>query len=458
MTQPEPGAPPAATAIGRHRFVWGTRTYVMGIVNATPDSFSGDGVLDPAAAAAQARRMVADGADLLDIGAESTRPGHVPLSVDVEWARLAPVLHAVRAAVAVPLSVDTAKAAVAARAFAAGADALNDIHGLRADPAFGPLLARTGGAAVLMHNQRGRRFSGDVIADVRAGLRASLQLARDAGVDERRVILDPGFGFGWEPAQNLELLRRLGELRDLGRPLLVGTSRKSTIGHVLERAEGERAWGTAATVALAIAAGADIVRVHDVREMAEVARVADAVVRGWPPAERRVWLGLGGNLGDRLAVFRRALAGLEAGGVAVQLVSAAYETPPWGVVDQPRFANAALQGRTALAPHALLALAKRLEAEAGRDFAAPRNSARPLDIDLLLIEGVQLDESQLTVPHTHLHERAFVLVPLAEIAPALRHPRLGRTMRELAATVAADGIESLADAGWWLPPGDGRAS
>jgi 2-amino-4-hydroxy-6-hydroxymethyldihydropteridine diphosphokinase len=144
--------------------------------------------------------------------------------------------------------------------------------------------------------------------------------------------------------------------------------------------------------------------------------------------------------------------------VAVQLVSAVYETPPWGIVDQPRFANAALQGRTALAPHALLALAKRLEAEAGRDFAAPRNSARPLDIDLLLIEGVQLDEPKLTVPHTHLHERAFVLVPLAEIAPALRHPRLGRTMRELAAAVDADGIESLADAGWWLPRGDGHAS
>ena len=462
MSPPEPSAPPAATVIGRHRFAWGSRTYVMGIVNATPDSFSGDGVLDPAVAAAQARRMVAAGADLLDIGAESTRPGHVPLPVDAEWARLAPVLHAIRAAVAVPLSVDTAKAAVAERAFAAGADALNDIHGLRADPALGPLLARAGGAAVLMHNQRGRPFSGDVIADVRTGLRASLQLARDAGIDEQRVILDPGFGFGWEPAQNLELLRRLGELRDppsgLGRPLLIGTSRKSTIGHVLERPEGARAWGTAATVALAVAAGVDIVRVHDVREMAEVARMADAVVRGWPPAERRVWLGLGGNVGDRLAVFRRALAGLEAGGVAVQLVSAVYETPPWGIVDQPRFANAALQGRTALAPHALLALAKRIEAAAGRDFAAPRNSARPLDIDLLLIEGVQLDEPELTVPHTHLHERAFVLVPLAEIAPALRHPRLGTTMRELAAAVSADGIELLADAGWWPPRSNGDAS
>jgi len=464
-----PAPTPVAFGPPRHtRFAWGARTYLMGVINASPDSFSGDGIADPKAAAAIARRMVSEGVDLIDIGAASTRPGHAPVPPEEEWERLAPVLSAVRSAVAVPITVDTSKASVARRALAAGADAINDTNGLRADPA---LVEAIGGGreknaprtrptpAVLMHNQRGRPFSGDVIADVRAGLRASLKLARDAGVDERRLILDPGFGFGWEPAQNLELLRRLGELRDLGRPLLIGTSRKSTIGLVLERAEAERAWGTAATVALAIAAGADIVRVHDVREMAEVARMTDAVVRRWPPAERRVWLGLGGNVGDRLAVFRRALAGLEAGGVAVQLVSAVYETPPWGIVDQPCFANAALQARTALAPHDLLALAKRLEAAAGRDFAAPRNSARPLDIDLLHVEGVQLEEPVLTLPHLHLHERAFVLVPLAEIAPELRHPRLGATMLELRAAVSDAGIEPLGELAWWLPalrPGAGH--
>ncbi len=135
-----------------------------------------------------------------------------------------------------------------------------------------------------MHNQRGRASSGDVIADIRAGFEESLRLARDAEVDERLLILDPGFGFGWEPVQNLELLRRLAELRSFGRPLLLGTSRKSTIGLVLGRAEEERLWGTAATVALAVQAGADIVRVHDVRAMSDVARMADAVVRGWSPA------------------------------------------------------------------------------------------------------------------------------------------------------------------------------
>ena len=246
---------PTPITIGSRTFEWGARTYVMGIVNATPDSFSGDGVLDSAFAADQAARMVEEGADLLDLGAESTRPGHEPLSADEEWARLEPVLRAVRVAVDVPISVDTSKAAVAERAFDAGADALNDVHALRADAALAPLLARRGLPAVLMHNQRGRAFGGDVIADLRAGFEESIAIAERAGVSREALILDPGFGFGWEPAQNLEMLRRLGELRVLGRPLLIGTSRKSTIGLVLDRPVEERAWGTAATVALAIAGG-----------------------------------------------------------------------------------------------------------------------------------------------------------------------------------------------------------
>lgn len=265
--------------IGGRRFEWGARTYVMGIVNVTPDSFSGDGVLDPALAAEQAARMVAEGADLIDVGAESTRPGHAPLSVADEWSRLDAPLRAIRARVDVPITVDTSKAGVAERAFDAGADALNDVRALLADADLAPLLARRGLPAVVMHNQRDRTFGGDVIGDIRAGLGESLEVAERAGVDPRRLILDPGFGFGWEPAQNLEMVRRLGELRDLGRPLLVGVSRKSTLGLVLDKPEAERAWGTAAAVALAVQGGADIVRVHDVAEMADVVRIADAITR-----------------------------------------------------------------------------------------------------------------------------------------------------------------------------------
>ena len=274
---------PEPFAIGRTRFKWGARTFVMGIVNATPDSFSGDGVLDPARAAEQAQRMVEEGADLLDIGAESTRPDFPAIDADEEWARLEPVLRAVRAAVDVPISVDTSKAPVAARAFEAGADALNDVKGLLGDAELASVLARAGLPAILMHNQRGRDFSGDVIADIRGGLETSMAIAERAGVDRRLLVVDPGFGFGWTPVQNLEMLRRLEELRDLGRPILLGTSRKSTIGLVLDRPVEERIGGTLATTALAVGAGVDIVRVHEVAPNVEVARMADAIVRGWTP-------------------------------------------------------------------------------------------------------------------------------------------------------------------------------
>jgi dihydropteroate synthase len=272
-------ASPKPLRIGRTLFEWGTRTYVMGVVNATPDSFSGDGLLDATLAAERASEMVQAGAELIDLGAESTRPGGDAVDASEEWARLEPVLRAVRAAVDVPLTVDTVKATVADRALDAGADALNDINGLREDPQMASVIARHRCPAILMHNQRGRSSSGDPIADVAVGLEASLRIAERAGIDRDLLILDPGFGFGWTVDENLQLLARAGELRRLARPLLIGTSRKSTIGALLDRPEGERLWGTAATVALAVEAAIDIVRVHDVEQMVTVARLADAAVR-----------------------------------------------------------------------------------------------------------------------------------------------------------------------------------
>ena len=275
---------PTPIPIGDTTFTWGARTYVMGIVNVAPDSFSGDGIVDPARAGEQALRQVEAGAHLVDIGAESTRPDHQPIDADEEWRRLEHALMAVRRMVDVPVTVDTSKAEVARRAFGLGADALNDISGLRRDPDLAAVLAEARKPAILMHNQRGRDFSGDVIADIRAGLTTSIELAAQAGVPEDLLILDPGFGFGFGPVQNLEMLRRLAELRDLGHPLLLGTSRKSTIGDVLDRTANERQWGTAATLALAVQQHVDIVRVHDVEEMTQVVHMADAVIRGWPPA------------------------------------------------------------------------------------------------------------------------------------------------------------------------------
>ena len=279
MTASEPH--PAPIQIGDTTFQWGARTYLMGVINVTPDSFSGDGILDPGRAAEQAIRMVEQGADLLDIGAESTRPEHVLIGANEEWRRLEHSLMAVRRQVDVPITVDTTRAAVAERAFDIGADALNDINGLRADPDLAPLIARLGKPAVLMHNQRGRDFGGDVIQDITAGLRTSIDIATRAGLEGQRLIIDPGFGFGWGPVLNMEMIRRLSELRALGRPTLLGTSRKGTIGQVIDQPPQRRLWGTAATVALAIQQRVDIVRVHDVEEMRDVARMTDAIVRGW---------------------------------------------------------------------------------------------------------------------------------------------------------------------------------
>jgi len=266
------------------RFVWGERTYIMAIINVTPDSFSGDGTGgDPRLAAELARRFEEAGADIIDIGAESSRPGASPVDPETEITRLLPSLEAVRGTTDLPISVDTYHAVTARRALEAGADLINDIWGLRFDPAMARVAAEAGVPVVAMHNQRGRQFH-EVIADITCGFEASLAIAADAGIPTERIILDPGFGFGWAPEQNLEMVRRLRELWRFELPLLLGPSRKSTIGLVLDAPVHQRLEGTAAVAALAIAGGVDILRVHDVESMVKVARMADAIVRGnWQP-------------------------------------------------------------------------------------------------------------------------------------------------------------------------------
>ena len=261
----------------------------MGILNVTPDSFSGDGLLaagDPVeAAVAQARRMVADGADLLDIGGASSRPGHVPVDPAEEAGRVVPVIRAIAAALpGTPLSIDTTSPTVAAAALDAGAHLLNDIWGVRDDPGM-VLPRRRARRPDRPHAQPG----GGPLSRPRGGGRRRTCGARwtgrwTAGVPWERLIVDPGFGFGKTPDHNLALLAGLGALRALGRPVLLGTSRKSTLGKVLDLPPDQRVEATAATTALGVASGADIVRVHDVRENVRTARVADAILRGWRPA------------------------------------------------------------------------------------------------------------------------------------------------------------------------------
>lgn len=282
------------------RFSWGQRTYVMGILNVTPDSFSGDGVLmaedTQAVAVAQAEQFVRDGADIIDIGGESTRPGAQPLTAEEEAERILPVIKAVREALPyVTISVDTYRAAVAEAALQAGADWVNDIWGLQYDPEMAHIVARANCPVVIMHNGRNRprleREDGaggyygyyhynDLVGEVKAELAAATNQALAAGISKNHIILDPGIGFGKTAPQNIELLRGLTEIKKLGYPLLLGTSRKGFIGSYLGNLPlHERVEGTAATVAFGIMQGVDMVRVHDVKEMTRIARMIDLLAR-----------------------------------------------------------------------------------------------------------------------------------------------------------------------------------
>ena len=275
---------------GKRTLVLGERTLVMGVLNVTPDSFSDGGKFFRTGDAVKAAlAMERAGADILDIGAESTRPGSEGISASEELRRLLPVLQSLRARLKIPISVDTQKASVAEMALGAGAAMVNDISGLKNDPRIAEVAARYGTPLILMHMRGTPRtmqklpFAKDAVRDVKAGLRESLKIARRAGVRKSQIILDPGMGFGKSFAQNYELLARLPELAKLGYPLLVGTSRKGFLGATLARKgrplpADERIWGTAATVAASILNGAHIVRVHDVEEMAQVALATDCVV------------------------------------------------------------------------------------------------------------------------------------------------------------------------------------
>jgi dihydropteroate synthase len=273
------------TRIGPTTFAWGTRTFVMGIVNVTPDSFSGDGLLARGTSATAghavvlARSMADEGADLLDVGGESTRPGHAAVDADEEMRRVVPVVAAIRAALpSMPISIDTTKPAVAAAAIDAGADLVNDIWGVGDDDALVRLVAERRVPIVLMHNRSEPRYR-ELMAEIAEDLERAIERALRVGVAWADILIDPGFGFGKTAEHNLALLRELGGLRRLGRPILLGASRKSTLGVVLDLPADERLEATIATTVLGIAGGADIVRVHDVRPNVRAARMTDAVLR-----------------------------------------------------------------------------------------------------------------------------------------------------------------------------------
>ena len=285
--------------IGSFTFHWGSRTYVMGILNVTPDSFSGDGIIAKGDAVANAVQQATDfleqGADILDVGGESTRPGSAPVNAEEEMERVIPVIEALHSSFPNALiSIDTYKASVAEAAIRAGAHLINDVWGFRADDELAAVAARHKTPVILMHNRSnpasvevraklGGAYVGaeydDLLEDVKRELLVSVEIAKKAGVEEKAILLDPGIGIGKTREHNLELVNRLGEIRALGYPILLGTSRKSFIGFTLDLPPDQRVEGTAATVAVGITRGADIIRVHDVKEMARVAKMTDAMVR-----------------------------------------------------------------------------------------------------------------------------------------------------------------------------------
>jgi len=290
--------------IGQHSLTWGSRTYIMGILNITPDSFSGDGLLASVKeddfkqmVLEQARRFVNSGADILDVGGESTRPGSQPVSLEQEMERVIPVIQTLSAELDVLISIDTYKSQVAEAALAAGAHMVNDVWGLRADARLAEVAAHKGAPVILMHNRSswvhaeikerlGGRYIGmayeNLLEDVKKELLESVTLAQTAGIPDDHIIVDPGIGFGKTVEQNLELVDRLGEIRALGYPVLLGPSRKSFIGYTLNLPADQRLEGTAAAVAIGIVRGADIVRVHDIEYMVRVARMSDAITRHLP--------------------------------------------------------------------------------------------------------------------------------------------------------------------------------
>lgn len=448
------GALDADMPCGGKVLPFGRRTVIMGILNVTPDSFSDGGLYCRTDdAVARGLQLAQEGADVIDIGGESTRPGSLPVEPEEELRRVVPVVERLAGTVAAPLSVDTYRAEVAARALQAGAHLINDISALRFDADMARVVAERGCPVVLMHMQGTPRTMqdnpvyDDVVADILDFLDDAVGRALHAGIARDRIIVDPGFGFGKTLAHNLEMMRNLRAFRLLGCPVLLGTSRKTSLGSILLGAPPcQREEGTAATVALGIAQGAHMMRVHDVLAMAKVARVADAVAAGRGPA--RVFLSLGSNMGDtrrNLAEARRRLAALP--GTRLVVESPLYRTEPVGGVEQSWFLNQVVELETYLDPVRLLGETQLIETALGRPGVEQRLrwGPRPIDIDIILYGEETVERPDLRVPHPESHKRRFVLQPLVDIAPAVRW--LGKTAAEhLAALPPGQALEPADDA------------
>jgi dihydropteroate synthase len=444
-------APPANPDVLAKLMALG-RPLVMGILNVTPDSFSDGGVFFARdAAVAHAGQMIEEGADIIDVGAESTRPygNAVAVTAEEELRRLEAVLPAA-VSMGRPVSIDTMKATVAAWAFEQGAAIVNDVWGLQRDPDMAGVVARYRAPVIVMHNRESADPHIDIMADMAAFFERSLAIAEGAGIGRDRIVLDPGVGFGKTRRQNHSCIWNLDRFRRFGAPILVGLSRKSFIGGIIDAEVGRRLPGTLAADTIALTRGASVLRVHDVAENRAALAVFAALEGAAAPSSSldrandgrtRIVLALGGNLGDKALSLRRALGAIASEPkIELTRVSRFYRTPPWGKTDQDWFVNACALGLTRLAPEALLDRMKALEVELGR-VSTERWGPRVIDIDLIAYGDIALKTERLTLPHPELFNRAFVLAPLAEIAPDL--VIAGARVRDAAASLQTAASEII---------------
>ena len=263
-----------------HKFIFGSKTYIMGFLNMTPDSFSDGGKYDSEEKALlYVLDMIKEGADIIDIGGESSRPGHTRITEEEEMKRIIPIIKRIRANTDIPISLDTIKPKVAEAALEAGVDMINDIWGLQLDNRMAKVAAEYGAPVIIMHNQNGTVYNEDMIDSIKRFYRASIEIALREGIENDKIILDPGIGFGKTPEQNILMMSRIREIKEMGYPVLLGTSRKSFLGQILDLPPNERVDGSVATTVLGIVQGVDMVRVHDIKENARAAKVTDAVIR-----------------------------------------------------------------------------------------------------------------------------------------------------------------------------------
>lgn len=431
---------------------------VMGILNVTPDSFSDGGRLfssvsgrvDVARAVSEAQKMIAEGAAVIDVGGESSRPGSDSVSVEEELSRVLLVVQEVLKLGCI-VSIDTIKPEVAKACLEAGAHIVNDISGFR-NPAMVSVCkeyACLGIGCIVMHMkgmpktmQQEISYT-DVVSEVFSFLEGQVQMLADAGLDN--VMVDPGIGFGKDVEHNLLLLQELSRLLKIGKPVLVGASRKSLIGKITGAAVEDRLPGSIALHVAAVLNGADVVRVHDVKEHVQALQVVAALKNLCKDKKKTFYLGLGTNIGNLHENLDRCLSLLQERGKVVA-ASSRFQTQPFGVVEQPDFLNMAVAFETALSPEELFIFAKDIEMKMGRVHTI-KNGPRIIDVDLLLcvgcVETFTVSGEQVNIPHRELHNRITVLAPLVEIAPTVVHPLLGKTIRELYDEVASTDSENI---------------